>query len=60
MHTYLLDSARGADNNVWALVFVLEHLPLCLDVHATKEVAHLHPKGLAKALKLTTYLQESE
>ncbi len=53
---YLLDPARCADHNVWALVLVLEHVLLCLDVHAAKEVANLDIHGLAKALKLATDL----
>ena len=55
---YLLDPARCADHDVWALLLVLQHVLVRLDVHASKEVAHLHTHGLAEALKLTANLQQ--
>mgnify|MGYP001807304751 CR=1 FL=1 len=55
--SYLLDPARGANHDVWALVLILKHVLLRLDVHAAKEVADLDVQGLAEALKLTANLQ---
>jgi hypothetical protein len=56
LRPHLLDPAWCAHNDVWALLLVLQQLPLCLEVHATKEVAHLDVQWLAKALKLAADL----
>jgi hypothetical protein len=55
-HTHLLDPAGCADHDVRALVLVLEHVLLRLDVHAAKEVADLDVQGLAEALELAADL----
>lgn len=53
---HLLDPAGCADHDVRALVLVLEHVLLCLDVHAAEEVADLDVQGLAEALELAADL----
>lgn len=40
--THRLDTAGRANNDVWALVLVLQLLPLLLDGQAAKEVPHPH------------------
>ncbi len=42
MGTHPLDAAGRADDDVRALVLVLEHVALLLDGQAAEEVAHAH------------------